>query len=103
MAAFADLAAMKLNAVSNDGSRLKDFIDIACLSEKLSLNSMLEAYANKYSNNVMIPLKALNYYADINLKEPVRMAAGITFDWNKIVRRLRAIQNAPDQVFKTLF
>jgi hypothetical protein len=43
-AGFTDLAAMKLNAISGNGTRIKDFIDIAFLSGKLSLNQMLRGY-----------------------------------------------------------
>lgn len=102
MAGLSDLSAMKLNAISNDGSRVKDFIDIAYLSGKLSLNSMLDAYVRKYNNNVIIPLKALYYYEDINFSEPIHMAAGKKSDWNTIEGRLKAIQNYPDKVFKML-
>lgn len=36
-----DIAAMKLSAIADNGTRLKDFIDIACLSTQCSLGDML--------------------------------------------------------------
>jgi hypothetical protein len=58
---------MKLSVIADDGSRLKDFIDIACLSTKLSLSDMLNAYKLKYKNsNPIRPLKGLTYFKDIN-------------------------------------
>jgi hypothetical protein len=36
-----DIAAMKLSAIADNGTRIKDFCDIAFLSSKLSLNEML--------------------------------------------------------------
>ncbi len=44
LAGYLDIAAMKLNAIAGNGTRIKDFIDVAFLSEKLSFNNMLEAY-----------------------------------------------------------
>ncbi len=41
LASFIDIATMKLNAISGNGTRIKDFIDIAFLSTKISFNQML--------------------------------------------------------------
>ena len=49
-----DVAAMKLNAIAGNGTRLKDFIDIAFLSDKIPFNKMLEAYESKYNSNPVI-------------------------------------------------
>jgi hypothetical protein len=62
-----DIAAMKLNAISNSGKRLKDFIDVYFLLEHFSLGQMIEFYTIKYPNfNPLIPLKAINYFGDID-------------------------------------
>ncbi len=62
-----DIAAMKLNAISNSGKRLKDFIDIYFLLEHFSLSEMIEFYTIKYPNfNPLIALKAINYFDDID-------------------------------------
>ena len=76
-----DIAAMKLNAIVQSGKRLKDFIDIYFLLEHFSIADMLEFYSIKYPNsNQLIPLKALNYFDDIDenidapkLKKPLPM------------------------------
>ncbi len=47
LAGYNDIAAMKLNAITGNGSRLKDFIDISFLSAYLTLNEMLNAYQLK--------------------------------------------------------
>ncbi len=58
---------MKLSVIADDGTRLKDYIDIACLSTKLSLSDMLKAYQQKYKNsNPIRPLKGLTFFEDIN-------------------------------------
>jgi len=68
-----DIAAMKLNAISNSGKRLKDFIDLYFLLEYFSLNEMIGFYTVKYPNfNPLIPLRAVSYFDDIdpNLDPP---------------------------------
>ena len=58
---------MKLNAISNSCKRLKDFIDVYFLLEHFSLGQMIEFYTIKYPNfNPLIPLKAINYFGDID-------------------------------------
>ncbi|MDQ2863196.1 MAG: nucleotidyl transferase AbiEii/AbiGii toxin family protein [Bacteroidota bacterium] len=74
-----DIAAMKLNAISNSGQRLKDFIDVYYLLQYFSVNDMIGFFEIKYPNvNPLIPLKAINYFDDIdesidppNLLKPV--------------------------------
>jgi hypothetical protein len=62
-----DIAAMKLNAISNSGKRLKDFIDVYFLLEHFSLHEMIEFYTIKYPRfNPLIALKAINYFEDID-------------------------------------
>ena len=62
-----DIAAMKLNAISNSGKRLKDFIDIYFLLEHFSMNEMIGFYATKYPNfNPLIALRAVSYFDDID-------------------------------------
>lgn len=63
MASPDDIAAMKLNAISVNGTRLKDFIDIAYLSSSLTLSQMVDAYEEKYSSrNPAMVIKALDYH-----------------------------------------
>lgn len=62
-----DIAAMKLNAITNSGQRLKDFIDVYYLLQYFSINDMLGFFEIKYPNiNPLIPLKAINYFEDID-------------------------------------
>ncbi|MFY8189194.1 MAG: nucleotidyl transferase AbiEii/AbiGii toxin family protein [Flavobacterium sp.] len=62
-----DICAMKLQAIQNSGKKLKDFIDVYFLLEHFSLNQMLDFYQIKYKHsNKLIPLKAINYFDDID-------------------------------------
>ncbi|WOK05970.1 hypothetical protein RT717_23110 [Imperialibacter roseus] len=62
-----DIAAMKLNAISNSGKRLKDFIDVYYLLEHFSMDEMIAFYTTKYPNfNPLIALRSVNYFDDID-------------------------------------
>lgn len=100
MASTEDVAAMKLNAIVNNGTRLKDFIDIAELSKYISLNTMINAYEKKYNyENQMIIMKALSYYDDINMGEPIQYTKK-QLQWNDIKKQLYKMLDNPDRVFR---
>jgi hypothetical protein len=77
-----DIAAMKLNAISNSGKRLKDFIDVYYLLEHFSMDEMVSFYATKYPHfNPLIALRSVNYFNDIDpnidppkLREPLTLS-----------------------------
>ena len=59
-----DLVVMKLSAIVDNGSRLKDFVDIAFLSTRYSFYSMLELYARKFPDtNIIRVIKSVTYFA----------------------------------------
>lgn len=95
-----DIIAMKLDTISHNGTRIKDFIDIATLSSQYSLNEMLKFYLAKYPNaNVLMPVKSLVYFGDINFNESVVMLNG-AFDWEKVARCLMDMTEQPNKIFK---
>lgn len=97
-----DIIAMKLSAISDDGSRLKDFIDIACLSTRFSFASMLGFYEHKFPEaNVVRPLKAITYFEDIDLNENVVMLNG-HFSWKSIEKRLHDMVVHQERVFEAM-
>jgi hypothetical protein len=98
MANLIDIAAMKLNAITTNGTRVKDFIDLVYLSKHLTLNQMLQGYEKKYRNNIIMALKSLFYYDEVNLSEPIHMIEG-NFKWEAITQQLIDMQNNPDQLF----
>jgi hypothetical protein len=62
-----DFAAMKLNAISNSGKRLKDFINVYYLLEHFSMDEMITFYTTKYPNfNPLIALRSVNCFDDID-------------------------------------
>jgi hypothetical protein len=98
MASPEDIAAMKLNAIVSNGSRLKDFIDVAYLSSTLTLTQMVDAYEEKYvTRNPTIALKSLAYQNDIDFTENIQMLDG-EYKWEDIQERLSKIIDSPDQL-----
>ncbi|MEE1287246.1 MAG: nucleotidyl transferase AbiEii/AbiGii toxin family protein [Bacteroidaceae bacterium] len=96
-----DIIAMKLSAIAQNGTRIKDFIDIATLSVWYSFNDMLDFYTKKFPNaNVIMPIKAINYFDEIDFNESVVMLNG-TFNWKKIEKRLKDMANNPNIKFNT--
>lgn len=97
-----DIAAMKLSAIADNGTRLKDFVDIACLSTKMSLKEMLESYRYKYANtSTYRALKGLSYYEDVKFKEPIEMVNG-HYEWSRIEKRLQNMIRNENRIFTDL-
>ena len=83
-----DIVAMKLSAIADNGSRLKDFIDIAFYLLVFPFNSMLRLYERKFpGSNLIRPFKAITYFDDIDFEEDIVMLNG-KYDWKLIERRL---------------
>ena len=95
-----DIACMKLVAISDNGSRLKDFVDIAYLSTKMSLINMLTCYQQKYNRpNFYHAVKGLSYFDDIDFSTTVELT-NHPFNWKKIERRIREMIKYESRVFE---
>ncbi len=102
IASLLDIAAMKLNAIVVNGTRLKDFIDIAFLSSSFSLDQMMQAYEIKYNkSNLILALKSLSFLDDINHDEPIQLVNGI-YHWSPIVVRINKMLKSPAQLFDSM-
>lgn len=97
-----DIAAMKLSAIADNGTRLKDFIDVAYLSGYLSLEEMLAAFKTKYpQTNPYRAVKGLTYYDDIRFQERIDLL-GKDFQWETIATRLSAMTREEKRHFQPL-
>jgi hypothetical protein len=97
-----DIVAMKLSSICDNGSRIKDFIDIAYLSNLYSFEEMLQFYTQKFpSSNPIVPTKSLVYFDDINYDESVIMMHEV-FDWKVIAKRLNEMTAYPEKQFTNL-
>lgn len=99
LASQEDVIAMKLNAIAGNGTRIKDFIDIAELSKQYTLSDMLGFFNEKYNANTLMPLKGLTYFDDIYFDEPIKML-NEQYSWDKVAKRLIAMQKNPYSIIK---
>ena len=88
LASERDIAAMKINAITNRGTR-KDFVDLAFLLRRYSLSEMIEWYVAKYPDgHVALAARSLSYFADAEeTPQPLMLQP---FDWDEakdIIRR----------------
>jgi hypothetical protein len=74
MESLFDIAAMKINAIVGNGSRIKDFIDIHYLLKVLSCEQIINSYLNKYPgvSKEMAKL-SLRYHKDIDFTTTVTL------------------------------
>lgn len=93
LASIEDIAAMKINAIINRGTK-KDFIDIDFLLERYTLVQILELYQRKYNvKDYQIALRSLSYFEDAENDVMPKML--IKKDWktvkSDIMERIRNI------------
>jgi len=96
-----DIVAMKLVAISDNGKRLKDFIDIAFLSTQMSFNQMIECYAQKYKHaSTLHAARGLAFFDDIDFDTSIDLING-KFDWKKIEKRILQMIKYETKIFDT--
>ena len=96
-----DIVAMKLSAIVDNGSRLKDFVDIAFLSTRFSFYSMLRLYERKFpDSNIIRPMKSITYFDDVDFEEDVIMING-KYDWKLVEERLVDMVKNQTKVYRT--
>lgn len=62
-----DIAAMKINAISGNGTRAKDFVDVYFLLKEYSVGDLLGFYSQKYAQrNTFHALKSLTWFDDMD-------------------------------------
>jgi hypothetical protein len=99
MISLQDIAAMKLNAIYDNGTRPKDFVDIFALLENFTLDQMLQACHQKYPDiNIPVAKNALVYFEDVQLLTPVDFI-GPDVKWSDITERLKNAHANPHLSF----
>lgn len=96
MASLEDLSAMKLAGVVMSGERLRDFVDVAAVSEKLTLNQMRQAYEARFNTSSSEVPRALAFHGDIDFNMKPEMQG---YRWPAIATRLEQMQRSPDRLF----
>lgn len=88
LADIKDIAAMKVNAITNCGTR-KDFVDMARLLNDYSLADIFAWYRGKYPEaNPALAMRSMSYFVDAETMPMPRML--IPFDWEEAKDRIRA-------------
>lgn len=84
-----DLAAMKVNAITGDGTRVKDFIDVYFLLQEFTFGELIEFYKEKYATrNDFHAVKSLTYFEDIIPEEWPRMLREKDLTLEKVKNKL---------------
>jgi hypothetical protein len=87
IASLDDISAMKINSIANDGTRVKDFIDLYFLlvEHGFSVESLLRNYKAKYSQrNALHALKSLTYFEDVDLSDWPELNRKKDISWDEI-------------------
>ncbi|MDR1340031.1 MAG: nucleotidyl transferase AbiEii/AbiGii toxin family protein [Prevotellaceae bacterium] len=87
LAGLKDIAAMKLAAMTNRGTK-KDFVDIYFLLQHFSLNQMLELYMQKYTDGTLFNvIRSITYFADAEENSMPEMIVQV--QWEDIKTTIR--------------
>jgi len=94
MLSLQDIIAMKLNAISGSGQRMKDFIDIFYLLRLFSLEQMIDFYKKKYKQySEVVVLKSLVYFDDIDFSEWPVLLSEPNLKWEVVKKKLENTVN----------
>ena len=86
LASFEDIAAMKINAARNRGTK-KDFVDLYFLLKSYSIQSLLEFANKKYPNHIdLLTLKSLVYFEEANQEPDCQMLLDV--NWEEVKNAL---------------
>ena len=89
LASLPDVAAMKLNAITNRGSK-KDFRDYVLMLEVYPHGEMLEFFRQKYAPlNLWHVEKSLCYFDDAELEPDLQELAGVS--WEDVKAKIRSV------------
>lgn len=81
-----DVAAMKLNAISNRGCK-KDFYDVAALLDNFPLSSMIRLYQAKYRPaSLMMVIRSLSWFDDADMEPDPISLRGDT--WLAVIEKI---------------
>lgn len=94
-----DIGAMKLHAIFQNGTRIKDFVDMYFLLEHHPLKTYLDAYQNKYNGNPALASHSLLHHENIDKEEKVKLLKGKETNWNKMTQRLKKAVFNPSILF----
>lgn len=85
-----DIAAMKVNAIVGNGTRIKDFLDVYYLLKEIPYQQILEAYLKKYPNvSAVVARASLLYYKDIDFTTSITLIKE-TLRWKDVEKNIKS-------------
>lgn len=99
LASLEDIGAMKLHAIFQDGSRIKDIIDMYFLLEHHSLKIYLDSYQKKYRGNPILASYALLHHDNIDKEVKVKILKGKQINLEMVTERLKKAVHNPIHKF----
>lgn len=89
MLSLQDIIALKLNAITTSGQRVKDFIDLFYLLREFNLSEMIGFYKTKYKQyNEVNVLKSITYFNDVDLADWPQIIDSPSLKWDEIKKSL---------------
>jgi predicted nucleotidyltransferase component of viral defense system len=90
MLGLEDIAAMKINAIVGNGTRVKDFVDIYYLLKEIPYQQIVEAYSAKYPNTDSHQVRiSLLHHQDIDFTTEI-LLINDKFKWPVIEKSIKA-------------
>ncbi|HBS85026.1 MAG: hypothetical protein A2W91_07305 [Bacteroidetes bacterium GWF2_38_335] len=91
MLSVPDIIAMKLNAITVSGQRVKDFIDLYYLLYDYSVEEMISYYKQKYAlfNEVNV-LKSMTWFDDVDTNEWPIMIKDNNLKWTQVKKNINS-------------
>ena len=84
-----DIIAMKLNAISISGQRVKDFIDIYYALDHYTISEMIDFYKTKYNQSSSVHvIKSLIYFYDVNISDWPVIIKDPGLKWSAVEKRI---------------
>ena len=100
MSSLEDIAAMKINAIVGNGSRIKDFVDIHYLLKDMSYEQIIDAYSAKYPNiSIKQARMSLLHFEDIDFTTKVVLLDSI-FKWKEVKNSINIASEQYDRLLK---
>ncbi|MBC8321348.1 MAG: nucleotidyl transferase AbiEii/AbiGii toxin family protein [Bacteroidetes bacterium] len=85
MLSLQDILAMKLNAITGSGQRVKDFIDVYYLLREFTMSEMIDFYSTKYKQyNEVNVLKSITYFNDVDLADWPQLTDNPLLKWDDV-------------------
>ena len=90
MASKADIAAMKVNAIAGNGTRVKDFVDSYYLLNDYSFVQIISFFKSKYrQQSDFHAIKSLTFFDDVDLADWPVLLADKQLKWSQVMKKIQ--------------